>query len=86
MLHEECDMKHVPGVILPCSLNLLSFKTCRAEINLANRTRGGTVSHRTEIVSDCPILLLHEENSVRIRRRGGKEYCRPESRALVMER
>ena len=52
---------YVPGVILPCSLNLLSFKTYASEINVTKYQDSRRCSHRTEVIPDSPILLLWQK-------------------------
>lgn len=52
---------NIPGVIRPCSLNLLSFRTYNRQYTSVPSPRvmhSRTEAYRTEIISDCPILLL----------------------------
>ena len=47
----------VPGVIRPCSLNLLSLRTCRCAL-LKKSFRTIAIAYGTQVVSNSPILLL----------------------------
>jgi hypothetical protein len=64
----------VPGVILPCSLNLLSFKTYISEINVAKISRLKTVSYGTEVIPDSPILLLRQKRVSDSREKRDRTY------------